>query len=209
MSKLREFAHLLGIGSVRASADDTEENAESQDFLDENPDDEENAEDDEKDTKARKAKGRRADKDKDEEPEAEDDEKDTKARKAKGSRRAEDEENDPEAEESDKDEKAKAVQADRSRCAQIMAFGLKNGCAHQAFVMAFDSNMSVRSAKVALGVGGKSAAANFAPGGASNAGLSQRMASLQTPKVSNTAAAELPEGMSPLAAQIIAAGKNR
>jgi hypothetical protein len=68
------------------------------------------------------------------------------------------------------------AKAERSRCAKIMAHGIKHGNAAQAGVFAFNTRMSVNAAIAALAAG-----ASITP--AKPSGLGSRMATVQTPKV--------------------------
>jgi len=201
------FAHLMGLAPAASHA----KKARS-----EEDDREREAEDDEDEPKGRKAKGKRAEDERDEKDEAraedadeeeggdadeDEDGDEPKSRKAKGkcARRAEDDDDDPEA--ADDDDEAKAIRgAERARCAAIVAFGLKNGCAEQACVFAFDTSLTQAAAINAL------SAAQAAGGGRRPQSLAERMNSAQVKPVGAEGGGDAPAGMSKAAAGIIRAG---
>jgi len=195
MSKLNPFAHFFGLSPRGAKAseeeDDKDKAKRSAGPIDDDELDQENA------------KGKRADDDKsdpkddDEKDDKEDGPDSKKGKKAKG-KKADDDQPDSDAEKEDEDKAPEAVRADRERGAAIMAYGLKNGCAEQAAVLAFDTNMSRSSALNLLKVGGSKA---------SGGGLSTRMSGLNHAQVGPEASGELPPGTSAMAAGIIKAGQ--
>lgn len=202
------FAHLMGLATAqgRAKGKVTGRRAEEDD--DREAEEEEDAE-----PKSRKAKGKggRAEDD-DAKPDAEGDDPDAKddededededppkSRKAKGKRAAEDE--DDERAEEDDTAARRAVKADRQRCAAIVAHGFANGCAEQACVFAFDTNMSKSAAINALTAGSK------AGGKAKGSSLAERMDAARVKPVGSDGGGDAPAGMSANAAAIIRAAE--
>jgi hypothetical protein len=187
------FAHLLGLAkrAAKASDDDDDQARRAEGPLDDDPADQQNA-------KGRKAEG---DDDDDLNPEGEDDDAEPKGKKAKGKKADDDEKPDESAEEDD-DDAPKAVRADRQRCAAIMAFGLAHGCAEQAGVLAFETNMGKKAALNVLKAGGSRS--TQAPA----ASLGNRMSKLNHAQVGpEGGGGQLPPGMSTIAAGIIKAGQ--
>lgn len=193
MSKTYSFAHLIGLATRASKASEDDDNASrAEGPLEDDPNDQQNA------------KGKKADGDDDMDPDSEDDdETDPKGKKAKRARRADDEDKpDESAEDEDDEDKApQAVRADRQRCAAIMAYGIANGCAEQAGVLAFESNMGKSAALNVLKAGGHST--KKAPA----ASLNDRMRQMNHAQVGPGASASLPAGMSVVAAGIIKAGQ--
>ena len=191
MSKLIPFAHLLGMAKRASKAEDDDSARRAEGPLEDDPTDQQNA------------KGKKADGDDDMDPDSEDDdETDPKSKKAKKARRADDDEKpDEDAEDEDDEDKApQAVRADRQRGAAIMAYGIANGCAEQAGVLAFESNLSKSAALKVLKAGGHSTRAPAAS-------LNGRMRQMTHAQVGTGAESTLPAGMSSIAAGIIKAGK--
>ncbi|MBC8984024.1 hypothetical protein IAI52_27645 [Pseudomonas lurida] len=191
MSKLLPFSHLLGLAKRASKAEDDDNARRAEGPLEDDPTDEQNA------------KGKKADGDDDMDPDSEDeDETDPKGKKAKKARRADDDDKPDESaeEESDEDKAPQAVRADRQRCAAIMAYGIANGCAEQAGVLAFESNMGKAAALNVLKAGGHSVKAPAAS-------LNDRMRQMNHAQVGPGGESSLPAGMSSIAAGIIKAGK--
>jgi hypothetical protein len=191
VSKLIPFAHLLGMAKRASKAEDDDSARRAEGPLEDDPTDQQNA------------KGKKADSDDDMDPDSEDDDETApKGKKAKKAGRADDDEKpDEDAEdEDDEDKTPKAVRADRQRGAAIMAYGLANGCAEQAGVLAFESNMSKSAALNVLKAGGHSTKAPAAS-------LNGRMRQMTHAQVGTSAESTLPAGMSSIAAGIIKAGK--
>lgn len=198
------FAHLMGLvpaASQAAKGGRAEEDRER------------DAEDDEDEPKGRKAKGKRAEDERDEKDEAraedadeedgsadeDEDGDEPKGRKAKGkrARRAEDDDDEP-----DEDDQAKAVRdAERARCAAIVAHGLKNGCVEQACIFAFDTSLSKTAAINALTAG------QAAGGGRKPQSLAERMNNAKVNHVGAEGGGDAPAGMSKAAAAIIRAAE--
>lgn len=193
-TKTMSFAHLLGLAkrAAKASDGDDDQARRAEGPLDDDPADQQNA-------KGRKAEG---DDDDDLNPEGEDDDDaEPKGKKAKGKKADDDEKPDESAEEDD-DDAPKAVRADRQRCAAIMAFGLAHGCAEQAGVLAFETNMGKKAALNVLKAGGSRS--TQAPA----ASLGNRMSKLNHAQVGpEGGGGQLPPGMSTVAAGIIKAGQ--
>lgn len=168
MSKLAKlagvvpFAHLLGI---RAESENTEEDEHKKEEQAKRADWAKKAESDDE----RKQKEGESDEDYATRMEELDEEEEKEKAKA------EDDEADAKAEEKEGgcSEEAKA---ERSRCAKIMAHGIKHGIAAQAGVFAFNTQMSVSASIAAL-----NASASLAP--QKRAGLSDRMSGVTIPKV--------------------------
>lgn len=216
MSEPYSFAHLIGLATRAASpkkktaakgsraASPVEEDPTDQQYADGDGPDEDAEDDDEADPKAKKAKSARADDGDDDgadDADAEDDdETEPKTKKAKGARAESDDDSDG-ADAEDEDDAPKAVRADRKRCAAIIAYGVANGCIEQAGTLAFNTNM------------GKSAAITVLQAGASRGGknaqgsLGRRMASVSVPNAGVEGSAQLPKGVSAVAAGIIKAGQ--
>lgn len=183
------FAHLVGLATraAKASDDDDDQARRAEGPMDDDPADQQNA------------KGKKADDDKpDEKAEDEDDDQPPEGKKAK---KADDDKPDENAEDED-DDTPQAVRADRQRCAAIVAYGLANGCAEQAGVLAFNSNMSKNAALNVLKAGGGRSAQ------APAASLNRRMEQLNHAQVGpEGSGGKLPPGMSAIAAGIIKAGQ--
>lgn len=192
MSKTYSFAHLIGLATRASKASEDDDSARrAEGPLEDDPNDQQNA------------KGKKADGDDDMDPDSEDDDTDTKGKKAKKAGRADDDEKPDEnaEEEDDEDKTPQAVRADRQRCAAIMAYGIANGCAEQAGVLAFESNMGKSAALNVLKAGGHST--KKAPA----ASLNDRMRQMNHAQVGPGGESSLPAGMSSIAAGIIKAGK--
>jgi hypothetical protein len=166
------FAHLLGI-RAESETDDT---------------DEEKKKDEAKHAKwakaaetddERKQKDGESDDDYAKRMEKLDEEDDKKAKGEKS------EDDDASADEGSEEAKA-ARHAERARCAKIIAHGIHNGCAKQAFVFAFDTTLSSAQAIAAM-------SASKLDGGAKGPGLGQRMAGVSVIKVG----ADVPESHDP------------
>ncbi len=144
------FAHLLGI---RAESDNDDKERK----------DDARAESDDDERKQREGE---SDEDYAKRMKALDDDEDVDAEAEEGEEKAEGD-----------DEKEKAAKAsERARCAKIIAHGIKHGCAEQAGVFAFDTDMSPAQAIAAM-----SAAASVSPQG--RASLQQRMSNVRVPNV--------------------------
>jgi hypothetical protein len=179
----------VGLATRAAKAEDDDQARRAEGPMDDDPADQQNA-------KGKKAEG---DDDDDMNPEGDDDD-DTEP-KGKKAKKAEDDTLDENAEE-DEDDTPKAVRADRQRCAAIVAYGLANGCAEQAGVLAFNSNMSKNAALNVLKAGGGRSAQ------APAASLNRRMQQLNHAQVGpEGSGGKLPPGMSTIAAGIIKAGQ--
>ncbi len=199
---LQSFAHLLGLSGRAARGKKRGARAENElptvdDRNNDDPLDEQYAEEDEDDKpKGRKAK--RAEDDDDGAGAEEDDDK-PKGRRAK---RAEDGDDGDDAEEDEDDKPSAAAARERSRCAHIMAHGIKHGMAEQAFVAAFDTNMS------------RGAAINFlnttravTPKQGNAGAFQMAMSQLGVTHVKPDAARKAPAGADAAAQMIINAGK--
>jgi len=170
------FAHLLSNGSRAARAEQEDEREQR---ADESDDDyaKRMEELDEKEEEARRAEQER------EEEEA---------------RRAAAEGDDDGDDETDTVKKASRA-AERTRCARIVAHGIKIGAVRQAGVFAFDTKMSSKAAIAALD-------ASRADAPPKRSGLADRMAATRVPNPgAGGAAAAEPS----IADQIVAAGKKR
>ena len=212
----QSFAHLLGLGRKARGAKAAADDPIVDDYQNDDPTNEQYADDDEDDAKARKArkarKATRADDDDDTDPDAEDDrpdadddEDDAKARKARKARKAtradDDDDTDPDAEDEDDDDKSPkairrgAVKAERERCARIIAHGIKTGNVEQAAALAFDSDLSPKAAAGVIGLAKASQPTQT---------LASRMQGVDVPNA-GMGDAENTGGLSKMAASIIAA----
>ena len=157
------FAHLLGIKAESDQQDDEqkkkEDEAKRADWAKKAETDDE-----------RKQKEGESDEDYASRMEEMDEEEEKKAKS-----KAEEGEEEAKADEQDGSDGEEA-KAERSRCAKIMAHGIKHGNAAQAGVFAFNTRMSVNAAIAALTAG-----ASMSP--AKGPGLGQRMASVSVAKV--------------------------
>jgi hypothetical protein len=109
---------------------------------------------------------------------------------------------DADAEDQEDDEDAKAARArERTRCARIVAHGIKIGAVRQAGVFAFDTKMSSAAAIAALNAGRLDSPARAAQ----KPGLRERMSTVSAPIPGGTGGAAAPS----LAEQIVMAGKKR
>jgi hypothetical protein len=162
------FAHLLGIRAESEDKEDEDTREKRAEWKEKaEKDDERKRRDDESDgeyVKRMKAM--------DEEEEEKDED-----------RKEEEDENDEEKE----DKKARAddpddepVARERARCARIIAYGLKNGCVHQAGAFAFDTNLTAAQAIAALKAGAMDKG---------RSSLGERMAGMSVPRVGSDAAA--------------------
>lgn len=180
-SKLKSFAHMLGLG---ARAEDEEPKTPPAEDHDE----------DELEGEEDRLEG-----------ESDEDYEKRTGKKAKKAKKAEDDDGDgiEMSEESDDEgEKEKAARvSERARCSAIIATGIKLGCVEQAGVFAFDTSMSASAAISALKAG--MAARGTKPG------LGNRMKAEPMPRVGADAGASGPDLSTPAgqAAAIIAAGK--
>lgn len=169
------FAHLLSNGRAAGAA----ENDERKQRADESDDDyaKRMEELDEKEEEARRAEQER---------------KEEEARRAAA-------EGDDDGDDETDDAKKASRAAERTRCARIVAHGIKIGAVRQAGVFAFDTKMSSKAAIAAL----DASRADAAP---RRSGLADRMATMSVPNPgAGGAAAAAPS----LADQIVAAGKKR
>jgi hypothetical protein len=210
LSGVLPFAQLLSNGprAARAEEDDREEDDDkkkgrrAEDDQDEADDNARRADDDSDDADAE-----------DEDAEDEDGKKGKKARKAKRADKDnndvdgddadaadEDGEGDEGAEDGDEEEDTakKAARArERTRCARIVAHGIKIGAVRQAGVFAFDTRMSSKAAIAALNA---SAVDNR---GSRRASLSDRMAGARVANPGASSASSQPS----VAEMIVAAGR--
>lgn len=156
------FAHLISLGGQRAAEDDEpEDKKEDESAEDEDAEDADDDADEKKSKKAKKAKAK-----------AEDDDDGEKV-----------EDDDESAEDGDDDGKEKAaVIRERTRCARIIAHGIKAGCVEQAGVLAFDSNLTASTAINTLKAMGASGGKNVA------GNLSSMMSMTKNPDVGTDAA---------------------
>ena len=108
-------------------------------------------------------------------------------------------------EESVKEDNPSAILAERSRCAKIIAHGIKMGKVEMAGVFAFDTDMTAEAAITAITAG---SSFETATAKSSEGSLASRMAKLALPVVKSESAAssDVPDSTK-LAAQIVAAGK--
>lgn len=108
-------------------------------------------------------------------------------------------------EETVKEDKPSAILAERSRCAKIIAHGVKMGKVEMAGVFAFDTDMTAEAAITAITAG---SSFDTATAKSSEGSLASRMAKLALPVVKSESAAssDVPDSTK-LAAQIVAAGK--
>jgi len=195
MTKLRKFAaatpfaQLLG---MRAEEKETEEEKARKAKKAESDKDEEKAEEEEE--------RKQAEDESDEDYAKRMEEMDEEEEKAKKAKKAEADEDEEKAEEGEKEEKAKA--SERSRCAKIVAQGIKLGLTNQACSLAFDTTLSVEQASSILAMTKQDVSAN--QGGS----LDKHMAGVNIPTIGANAGPNLdpnsPEGK---AAAIVAAAK--
>lgn len=178
------FAHLLSNGSRAARAEEDDERKQREGEADDDY-----------------AK-RMEELDEKERAEEEERKKEEEARRAEEERqKAEDEGGDEGMEDGDEEEEAskKAARArERTRCARIIAHGIKIGAVRQAGVFAFDTKMSSKAAIAALN-------ASSADGVSQRPSLASRMAATPVPNPGASSAAAAPT----LAQQIVLAGKKR
>ncbi|HET8686691.1 MAG TPA: hypothetical protein VFM18_08505 [Methanosarcina sp.] len=108
-------------------------------------------------------------------------------------------------EETVKEDKPSAILVERSRCAKIIAHGIKMGKVEMAGVFAFDTDMTAEAAITAITAG---SSFDIATAKSSEGSLASRMAKLALPVVKSESAAssDVPDSTK-LAAQIVAAGK--
>jgi len=178
-SLVAPFASLLGLG--RARAEDPS-----------NDDDERKQREDESD--ADYAKRMEELDDKENAARADDEDTDDEAS------RAESEDGDDDDKKDDKEKAARAQE--RTRCARIIAHGVKIGAVNQAGVFAFDTTMSAASAISALNAGRADAGT-----AAKKPSLTERMAGARTPNPGASAGGS--GAQLTVAEQIVLAGKKR
>lgn len=162
------FAHLLGIKAESDTPDDEkkkEDEAKRADWAKKaESDDDRKQKDDESDEDYAKRMEKMDDEEDDEE-------------KDKAKSKAESDEGEEEARADDQDgSDGEEAKAERSRCAKIMAHGIKQGNAAQAGVFAFNTRMSVNAAVAALSAGASMTTAK-------QAGLASRMAAVTVAKI--------------------------
>lgn len=119
--------------------------------------------------KAEEDEKKRKDEEEEEARRAEEKEKDEKAKKAKS-------DGDDDSDEGDDEKEKAARERERVRCARIVAFGLNNGCANQAGVLAFDTTLSSAQAISTL-------KASSMDGGPKRNTLASRMSTVNQPVV--------------------------
>lgn len=191
MSKMKSmvapFASLMGIGARAAAGARAED--------DKPEDDERKQREDESDADYAKRM-----EELDDDEKAEQDRKDEDARRAEEDRKNEDARAaDDDGDDESDDVKKAARAAERSRCARIIAHGIKVGAVRQAGVFAFDTRMSSASAIAALDAGRVDVPEQR------RTSLADRMASASVP---NPGAGGGNAPMS-IAQQIVLAGKKR
>jgi hypothetical protein len=183
------FAHLLGLPS--ASAAKAEDDKEKDDELELDDKDPQGADESDEDYAKRMEE-----KDDDKKSEKDTGEDDDERQDAKGKRAAEDD-----------DGEMAARSKERTRCAKIVAFGIKNNCIRQAGVFAFDTNLTASQAIAAITAGGVD--------GRKAGSLAGRMADTRIPNVGADGGAGVADMSNPAAAAkataelIIRAGQKR
>lgn len=135
-----------------------------------------------------------------EDPEGQEDDEDSD-RKPGADDLTDDEEDDDDKKPADVKKAARA--AERKRCAAIIAHGIKSNQTILACSFAFDTNLSASQAKSALNAAGKDAAASAQH----HRGLSDRMASLQTPNPGANGGKSAGNAAKTLADRIVAVGE--
>ncbi len=194
MAAVSPFAHLLGVAAEK-----------------EDDDDKEKAKDDEAKRaewakKAETDDARKQGKDESDEDYAERmeemDEEEDEDKKGKKSKRAETDDDGDEGLEDESEEKKAVRRSERTRCAKIIAHGIKTGSVRQAGIFAFDTSMTVAAAIAALDAGKLDNEAG------KRGGLKERMAAVGISSV-GPGAGEAPDASSPkaVAAMIIEAGR--
>ncbi|MBO9647367.1 MAG: hypothetical protein J7605_02570 [Variovorax sp.] len=185
MAGALSFAHLLGLPSAAAAKAEDDEEKDRESKAEDDDDKQREGESDEDYAKRMEEK--------DDDERAEDDEKDEPEQ---GGKRADDE-----------DDGSSARRAERSRCAAIIAFGIKNGCVRQAGVFAFDTDLSDKQAIAALTASGID--------NKRGSSLASRMADMRVPNVgadgggSGNGSTDAASAAKATADLIIRAGKKR